>query len=187
MLPVFARLLLFADRPVDAAQLLVRREDAKQALLCEAAAGGGALDDAIRALANQPAVEAERQALWAKVDAAKPSPGDSQARPDAFTEATEAYRARTSVFLDVLDRYRLLSALREIGQNSGQALPAVQRKELEGLEALKESARRSLRKDGEARLRCLMETLRVPAGSEFAASCEPDARRAVVFSEVSRL
>ncbi len=187
MIPVTARLLLFADRPMDAARLVIREDASGRGQLCASLTGDiDSIDQATRMLADDAGTEAQRQALWGKVAQTSASSTEPRIGTESFAEAMAAYRASQSVFLDVLDRHRLLSALNEIGQRTGTVLTQELSEELTRLTALRAQANLALGDDGAANLRAALEALYFMSEEQFVASCATVAQPAVVSRSILR-
>ncbi len=153
LFPAFARLLQFADRDSDAARLL-GIDDAESCASDEARSR--AIDEAVITLANAPAVNASRQAIWATIDAAAAAARDGTLGAGDFEEAVSAYRDNPNVFLDVLDRWRMVKALSDIADSAKLALPAHLQSDVERLTGRKADTRRMLNESGRARLERLV-------------------------------
>jgi tetratricopeptide (TPR) repeat protein len=149
ILPVLARLLLFAGYPGEAAQAVgVGSGDSctvEQGALHE-------IDAAVSRLADNTAAETARQTAWSKVHALEQLAADGNLNANAFSNAADELRAWQSVFIDVLDRYQILNALHDLGQQIAGGVPAGLREERARVSALRRETRGMLAADGRARL-----------------------------------
>jgi hypothetical protein len=77
---------------------------------------------------------------------------DGNLNANAFSNAADELRAWQSVFIDVLDRYQILNALHDLGQQIAGGVPAGLREERARVSALRRETRGMLAADGRARL-----------------------------------
>lgn len=147
MFPVLARLLVFADRGSDAARLLGLDEHEACAADADRTA---AVEERARLLADAPAVDASRQAIWQTIVRADEADAGSAAG-EAFAQAVASYRNDADVFLDALDRRQMLDALTRVAGLNGQSLPLDLQQEAEKLTATRADTMELL--DGAARRR----------------------------------
>lgn len=157
ILAVFARLLMFARQETDAARL-VGLEGAE---MCATAAGRmAAIDKAARVIADAPAVEAARQSLWAAIRDAERKLHDGALDDHDFGRALATYRDEQNVFLDPLDRWRMLNALIDIARSAALDLPPDLQAEHARLESLSLETARWMSERHSERIAALLMVLR---------------------------
>ena len=166
ILPVFARLLLFAGRTSDAARLIGVGDTA----LC----GNDArlADDVERAssrLADSPQTEAAREALQEETDALRVAAAGGALAVAEVDAAMAGYRGQSHVFLDPLDRHRFIAALSTLSAGDNGELRA----EHERLRLMAADAARLFESgSGSVRLQRLLQAAGVNAGGHSGESCQ---------------
>ncbi|MEM7500412.1 MAG: serine/threonine-protein kinase [Pseudomonadota bacterium] len=158
MFPVFARLLLFADRAADAARLLGLDESEACAANVERTA---AIEDSARVLNDAQAVDASRQAIWATIARAEQT-ADGSGSAEAFTQAVASYRDEANVFIDALDRRHMLDALMRVARKTDQSLPADLQQVAENLTTVQAATVALLNGAARTRLAGLLDAIRPP-------------------------
>lgn len=144
MLTVFARLLLFADRPSQAASL-VGFDDGR--LCSDQAALSTVLDRAVAELGEAPETEAARQAVWKEIDELRSAATQAEPQPNGVAAAMATYRDPPDVFFDALDRYRFTVALADLAGLADPTVFAELQTQLQHHQALKAQARSLLSDD----------------------------------------
>jgi hypothetical protein len=157
MYPVFARLLLFAGREVDAARLV----DVEDSRWCGTdAAPSSAIDEAVRVLADAPAVEQARQAAWSEIHGAAERARSGALDAASLAEVVAAHPEDRNVFFDELDRWRMLPALADAGREAGLSLPAELSTAIERLRSLQADTGRLLAEAQGQTVSMLLDTAR---------------------------
>lgn len=134
MLPVFARLLLFAGRTGDAARLVGIGDER----FCTAEATlAGEVERISSELADAPDTESARRSLSRGIDAVT---GEGKLGAAEVDAALADYYAHRHVFLDPLDRFRHLAALNELSREPNVVIQS----ELSRLQFLKGKTERML-------------------------------------------
>jgi len=154
MLPVFSRLLLFAGRTPEAAGLFGIQDpelcNQEELLVRE-------VERVSSRLADTPDTEAARQALWQGIDALRLSAPERKFGAGQLSAELANYHSQPDVFLDLLDRYRFITALNELAVVTHPEI----RLELDRLQALKADARSLLGSgDGGVQLQRLLRAVR---------------------------
>ena len=144
MRPVFARLLLFADRPFQAASLANlddRRSCADRNVLT------AAIDEAVVQLADTPETEGARQTVWTEIERLRSAATNGALRSDQLAVALATYRNPPDAFFDALDRYRFIVALSDFARFADAGVSAELHAELERMQAQKARARKLVSDD----------------------------------------
>lgn len=157
MSAVFARLLQFADREADAARLVGIDEPQRCA---SDNVRSAAIDDAVRVLADAPAVEEARQAVQESIGLAQMQAGNGTLDTDALADVLAVYRNSPNVFLDALDRWRMLNAFADVARTAELELPVNIQSEHERLASLRIETQGLLAVTRGARVEALLIALR---------------------------
>lgn len=111
IVPVFTRLLLFAEQVPAAARLIAIKDRS----ICEdRAALVAAIETAAADLANTPDTLSARRDFLQQVTALERTAATGSLEPAAIGAAMTSYANPADVFVDVLDRYRYVAALSEL-------------------------------------------------------------------------